>query len=506
MIKTIIVDDEVLARIGIQTFLEKHENISVENTFSLAGDALEYLKNNRAIDIVITDIEMSEMNGLDFIREIREQKLANEIIIVSCHDNFNYARQAMELGADYYILKQEINEEKLIQTIEKAYEEKIASIQEIPYSFDLDKVQNQVIQQELGYIIGVLKLKGQYDINGNLLPVNVDESMVINLIDNIVKKDNMGTLFTPYKKDMFILFQFPKIIEEQEREKLLKSYCDDLVQNIQIFINGKLLVGYSNYFVELQKVREKYEEASNALKRDFYFTDRYLFSPNNNSVGKFPELQFSSDKFLDEGGIDVFKKELEWFIANCREYQVDVEWLKRTLIIKLNILVYQVIHEYIFSDELMKKWDEKFQNNEVMQSQDHQIMIERIFRIMKQFQSDLLYQIRKDNFNEVLQFINEHIQEEISLTEVANLNCMSIAHFCKKFKERTGLTLIGYVNQKKVEQIKYYLKTEQYSLEQIAEFVGFQNVNYMVRLFKKVTGMTIREFRKNSIGYTKIED
>jgi len=155
-----------------------------------------------------------------------------------------------------------------------------------------------------------------------------------------------------------------------------------------------------------------------------------------------------------------------------------------------------------FSDEVIKKWEERF-NDDTMQIQDYYIMEENIRITMKQFQKDLLYQIRNDNFNVVLQFINEHIQEEISLTEVANLNCMSITHFCKKFKERTGMTLIGYVNQKKVEQIKYYLKADLYSLEQIAEMVGFKNVNYMIRLFKKVTGVTVREYRRSKTGYAK---
>ncbi len=506
MIKTIIVDDEVLARIGMQTFLEKHKNISVENTFSLALDALEYLKKNRGIDIVITDIEMSEMNGLDFIREIHENNLAKEIIIVSCHDNFDYARRAMELGADYYILKQEINEEKLVGIIEKVYAQKVSVKQDVSYDFDMDKMQNQSIGDNLGYIIGVLKLKGQYDDHSKLLPLNIDESMVIKLLDNIVKKDVMGTLFTPYKSDMFILFQFPKTMTKKEREKLLENYCNDLYQNIQIFINGKLVIGCSGYFTELQKVREKYTEASKTLKMDFYFTDCYLFLPDYNSNQIYPELQFSSDKFLDEDGMEIFKQELERFMVYCFENLVDVDWLKRILIIKLNILVYQVIHEYKFSDELLKKWDARFENDEFMQIQDYLVMEKRILFVMKQFEEELLYQIRNDNFSAVLQFINEHIQEEISLSEVANLNCMSITYFCKKFKARTGMTLIGYVNQKKVEQIKLYLKNGNYSLEQIAEAVGFQNVNYMVRLFKKVTGKTIRDYRKNNIGSLKIED
>ncbi len=502
MIKVIIVDDEVLARIGMQTFLQKHENISVENTFSQAVDALAYLKNNRDIDIVITDIEMSEMDGLDFIKEIREQKLTNEIIIVSCHDNFNYARQAMELGADYYILKQEIDEEKLVQTIEKAYGERVSSTTETSSPFSMETIKSQITDRDLWYVIGVLKLKGQYDSNNKLIPVQVDESMVINLIDNFVKKGGMGTLFTPYKKDMFILFQLPKNLEEKEREDLLKNYCEDLFQNVQIFINGKLLIGCSSYFTELQKVREKYEEALKVLKQDFYYKEEYFFFSKFTGVQTNPKLQFSSDKFLDEDGISLFEQELKRFANSCRDSMVDAEWMKRTLIIKLNILVYQVIHAYAFSDEVMKKWEERF-NDDTMQIQDYYIMEENIRITMKQFQKDLLFQIRNDNFNVVLQFINEHIQEEISLTEVANLNCMSITHFCKKFKERTGMTLIGYVNQKKVEQIKYYLKAELYSLEQIAELVGFKNVNYMIRLFKKVTGVTVREYRRSKTGYAK---
>lgn len=119
MIRTIIIDDEILARIGIQTFLEGKQDIAVQGTFSSSLDALGYLRGENQVDIVITDIEMPDMDGLAFIKAVREENLCAGIIIVSCHDNFSYAREALELGADSYILKQEVTEEKLNEVIEK---------------------------------------------------------------------------------------------------------------------------------------------------------------------------------------------------------------------------------------------------------------------------------------------------------------------------------------------------------------------------------------------------
>ena len=69
MVQVIIVDDEILARIGIQSLLDNAEDIQVVGSFGLARDALEFMKTS-LVDIVITDIEMPEMNGLEFIKKI----------------------------------------------------------------------------------------------------------------------------------------------------------------------------------------------------------------------------------------------------------------------------------------------------------------------------------------------------------------------------------------------------------------------------------------------------
>lgn len=104
MIRVLIVDDEILARVGIQSLLENSQEIQVVGSFNLASEALEFLKTT-IVDIIITDIEMPYMDGLEFIRRIREQNLVQGVIILSCYDKFEYAKQAISLGTDGYILK-----------------------------------------------------------------------------------------------------------------------------------------------------------------------------------------------------------------------------------------------------------------------------------------------------------------------------------------------------------------------------------------------------------------
>ena len=195
MIRIIIIDDEILARIGIQTFLENKQNIAVQGTFSSSLDALVYLREQGPVDIVITDIEMPDMDGLILIKAVREENLSTGIIIVSCHDNFSYAREALELGADSYILKQEVTEEKLYSIIEKINAEKIIPRLAEKSGEVKTKWANEKGTQCFSYAVGVLSIHSAESMEASLLSGNVDRTMLIHLLENIVEKEGMGTFF-----------------------------------------------------------------------------------------------------------------------------------------------------------------------------------------------------------------------------------------------------------------------------------------------------------------------
>lgn len=325
MIRIIIIDDEILARIGIQTFLENKQNIAVQGTFSSSLDALVYLREQGPVDIVITDIEMPDMDGLILIKAVREENLSTGIIIVSCHDNFSYAREALELGADSYILKQEVTEEKLYSIIEKINAEKIIPRLAEKSGEVKTKWANEKGTQCFSYAVGVLSIHSAESMEASLLSGNVDRTMLIHLLENIVEKEGMGTFFSPYNKEMFILFQFPKQMEEAEKMELLRKNCSDLRQNVRLFINERLMIGCSRFFEELKEIRAYYQEGLELLSLDFYERESCFFMADRQQTERKISLALNVDSFLEPGWLEEFSRELNLFFDFYGSRQTDVE-------------------------------------------------------------------------------------------------------------------------------------------------------------------------------------
>ncbi|MBC9795530.1 response regulator transcription factor [Sinomicrobium weinanense] len=103
-IRIILADDHVLVRDGIKALLEDQEDLEVVNE---ASDGLEALKilEKKAPDLLIVDIRMPEMNGIEVVRAIKKQGLAVKTLVLSMHDSEEYVLQSVEAGADGYLLK-----------------------------------------------------------------------------------------------------------------------------------------------------------------------------------------------------------------------------------------------------------------------------------------------------------------------------------------------------------------------------------------------------------------
>ena len=493
MIRIVIVDDEVLSRIGIKSFIDGKEDITVAGAFSQASEALEFLNENQA-DIVITDIEMSDMNGLEFIANIRKRSLAEGIIILSCHDNFEYAREAISLGTDSYILKHSVNEKMLIAEIYKVYAKISANTpREIIKN---EKDPKTIIDRSGIYIVGVLKFSRLHQ--GEEIPLSsqVEENMLVDLLEEIVGQYHMGTLFAPYKKDMFIIFRFESDTKQSERESLLFQYATELKKNVEQYVNKSLIIGLSQELTDSRDIPVCYKNAVTAAELSYYDEAKSIIKYSSVNSSGIPKLHFKPENFLDEGGLENFMEELQCFLKGCQKNNIRVKDLNEVLIHEINTLVYKVLNQYRYNEELMNKWSSVYPFiPAVLYAENVDMLNANLKEVMTQFQEELLFQLREDEFSGIFQFIDSNLSKKLSLSEMASMNCMSIPSFCKKFKERTGMTLVQYINHQKIERVKLYLKDRKYSLGQIAEITGFTNENYMIRVFKKVTGHTVKDYR-----------
>lgn len=493
MIRTIIIDDEILARIGIQTFLEGKQDIMVQGTFSSSLDALVYLRGGSQVDIVITDIEMPDMDGLAFIKAVREENLSAGIIIVSCHDNFSYAREALELGADSYILKQEVTEVKLNEVIEKINGEKILPrlAEKSPGGKGKRTQEGQVSCSS--YAVGVLKLQSRDSPDDSLLSGHVDKTMLIHLLDNIVDKEGMGTFFN---KEMFILFQFPREQSAEQKAEQLQKYGNSLNQNVRLFVNERLLIGCSGFFEELKEMRERYQEGLSMLRQDFYEQGKWFFAADNSRMGRKASFSPDADRFTEEEWMEEFRRQLRDFLAHSRDRMEDPDLVKKELFHGMNRFIYALAQKYSLASQLILGFGGKLEG--IMNAPCASRLERELTAEMQELSRSLLKRLADDTMESVLQYLEAHICEPIPLTEAAQQSFMSVPHFCKRFKEYTGETYVKYVNNRRVEKIREYLDCGKYSLNEIASLMNFQNMNYMIRLFKTTTGMTIREYKRTA--------
>lgn len=116
MYKILIVDDERMIRLGIERTIDwKNLNIGEVYTASSAREAMEMINQHKP-DILITDISMTEMSGLDLVESIRKREISMRIIILTGYDRFEYARQALQLQVHDFLLKP-IDEQELTESI-----------------------------------------------------------------------------------------------------------------------------------------------------------------------------------------------------------------------------------------------------------------------------------------------------------------------------------------------------------------------------------------------------
>lgn len=391
MIEVVIVDDEMLSRIGIQTLLDGVKDVHVSQTFDNAEEALDYLKENPA-DILLTDLEMVGMQGMDLIREVKKQYVDMGTLILSCHSDFDYAREALKIGADGYLLKHELNIESLSGEIRKIHEKKSKN------RFRSNSVKRQHARKEgqsLLYRIGVIqfcqeeqKQNLEYSRDQKEQGAGIDRKMAVHFLEELLLDYGAGTLFAPAAGDMFVVFQADRSLSDCERQENFAAVAACLKEDIERIMSQRIILGVSREFERTEEIPERYKEASKALDGVSPLSDKYLF-------------------FYQEEPFDELKAAMD--------------------------------------------------------------------------------------------FIKNHLEEGLSgfsLAEIAKDSNMSIPSFCKKFKAKTGKTMVQYVNECKVEMVKEKLADRNLSLTEIAEQTGFSNENYMVRVFKKITGSTVTDYRK----------
>lgn len=524
MYKVLIVDDELLVRVGLKTMIKWNEL-----GFSVVGEAstaehgyIQYEKLKP--DLIFVDIKMPKKNGLWLTETIRKVDTRVKIIMLTCLDDFTFAREALKKGADDYILKSEIENDELALVIKEMKKTLDATIDRDTYMPATDKL--SIKRNILDEMINV-----EFHIDENLKARCID-------VDFIIENSKKAFVIASINEDDIKRMQEKDIIQSVSRATLniilthladkgieflykdnLKNYllvlsCKSLNINDLTKIFNQVCSGVKQYFditlriiftspfSNLEDLKAKYDELYIKNNIGFYLSksNSEIIVADTVSFGQISILEYG-EKYnngilnsIGEKDTDNVKEKLKEIEEKFSSQKANPKSVKAFF---CNLMV-----------DIIKRYSQFFADGDLNYIYYHNTImnLEHIEDVM-QVVEDVALAVNnyvgsqrsggtKLLINKAISFIEENYGQNISLEDVAEKLIISKYYLSAVFKKETGMNMSLYINQVRVEKAKQLMMTSNAKSKEIFDLVGFSNQQYFSKVFKKITGKTIMEYKE----------
>lgn len=507
-----VVEDEAPIREGMAKILNKiNADYEVVGTAADGEKGLELIRREQP-DLIIMDIRMPHMSGLEMLSKLRQEQNLCKVIVLSAYSDFDYAKQAIELGIENYLLKP-INIVELKNALQQA-------------EADLIKSQNQERAFSLEYIFSSC-------INGQLQSDDAFHTMT---------QEKYGFTVND-SAEVMLIWLGDAYAKQVERLKLMVeqgigarvSYCVYMQEMemweslVVVFYKNLQNVSLYSYLSE-QVLPVIYKRIDIPLVSMWKRCDEIL-----NISSDLKEMQMNLEwALLFEDGKLIRDTEIQSKreqIQNSQErYPVELEeQAKKAILIKDEeqlkscyhqmIVYYQINpHEPIFIKKsiirffwsLVKIGEMKLDEKELdVQEKLNQISGAVCWREIRKIIGQIVQIIRstenkqqKDEQTSALvqkaqQLIRQYYDQGITLEEIAEKLFVSEEYLSTQFKKETGMTFSETMRKYRIEKVKKLLLETPFKLNQIAELAGYSDSKYMSKVFKDEVGMLPSEYRKS---------
>lgn len=504
--KILIADDEDYTREGLIESIP-WENYEIDEIMQ-AVNGVEAFKIARWFrpDIVLTDIRMPKMDGIEFATQLLDLNPDSRIIFMSGYMEIEYLRSAIRLSAIDYIEKP-IDLDIVQKALKKAAEE----IREKQKNLEVSQTHKEVQQQKLFSLLTskeadsktVEKLAGEagFPLNADYVCLMVQfpgrEENGSRRMDEVLEKtaDLRGRVLGTYnqeKREVELLIAY----QEREQYRLYPLYQ----RLLEALPGARLGVGVEagGY----KGIYNSYRTASAAMNCAFYQEDRRMFQIDEGILQRSfiePGIYGEFLHILSErpGRLQKWFEELFDQLREKRYYHKEQVY---TLMVSLLTAVYKQYpelygeHPAILREEQIQPWVLRLEN----------------LRQIREFVEELLVHLEGKQEEQsgysrvirgVLDYIAEHYgDEDLSITSIAEHLHFSPAYLNVLFKQEIKVTLKQYLSNYRLEMAKKMLEQGYDKVSEIAEQCGYANANYFAKVFREVTGLSPAEYRKEKYG------
>ena len=529
MYRIILIDDEPLILAGIASLIcwEEHDCCIVGKATN-GHDAIDMILETQP-DIIITDIRMPVMNGLELIEACQEKHCEFAFIFLTNLEDFQLAKQAVRLGAIDYLVKLDLQPQTLIQALDRAKEH--CSRMESHHNKELYSLllKDTQEQQERNYFSQLILSPADHELPSNpeisdryqdaclillqMKPEQIlfghteayDFQFISSQLQDIVsgiggRYFSSHTILMPHK-DTLLLVVCPK--PESSTEKSLSEFCTKVNVALSTYFALTALFGISLKKAGISMLPEALREAQSALNRCYYDSSlRIAFYKDQESRLRPPAQREFNINFLKKSMSaavlenesqdlrEIFRELFELFT----QYKPD-----KTQAVSACINIYSYLHDLLQNDA--------FEENAFPYSIDIAEQLSRLGSLddILQWQNSFCEKIctllterkekRSDKFVHMAKrYIHEHYREKLTLSDIAEYLKISSGYLSTSFSICTNRTVSDYIAEVKIEHAKELIDSGQYLIYEIANQLGFENAYYFSKVFKKVTGMSPKNY------------
>ena len=499
MYRIIIVDDEINAIEGLKILIDtKRNHISEMLTSTNAIEALEIINRERP-DIIISDISMPQMSGLEMIAEIKKIENYNPmIIILSGYSTFTYAQTAMSHGVKAYLLKP-VDEDELNDKLDELIGEIEANSQQ---TFE----KNIVLDGALFKILSGNNTKKAISSFLGLLGVSNEKMMLV--LSEITYKGNKDLELSEEELDgdfekLSALFE--SIFERKTKCKCFKVFGNKMLSVLWGNVDKEEVLSLWNEFE-----RRADDELSVFLTATFSetFSDSEFLNELNKIIGapmKYQGNIFAKD-FKELNGVfttiagnfeNFTKEELSAALSDAFDKAVSLNVSLSNFKTIFNTFIVNIA-SFVADDtdvnDLLKCADEIATKGNLLSNKAHYIDFAlNLYDKMSEYGSKM----QNETFASILDFVNNNYTENLTLKSLAQKFYINPIYLGRVFKKQTGTLFNEYLTTLRIEKSKELLKTTNKKVYEIAGEIGFNDPNYFIAKFLKTEGMTPSQYRKS---------
>ena len=560
MYKLILVDDEEDVREGLLDEIAwKEHGFDVVDKAENGREATELIERYHP-DVVVTDIHMPFMNGLELAEWIRNHYPHTKIIILTGFDEFEYAQKAIKMQIDEYVLKpfsskelvdvllkvkdkldDELAEQDNLDHLLQYYRESLPIMRGkflsslVSRRVPITEINEKIVSYELNlsaslYMVSIVRVDYFYaelqQNESSHMNVTSSESLkhtkdrqlqlfaVLNIANEICLKHQVGEVFL-HHDDVVLLMKNQDDDSEKMIQRMLEI-LEEVRQNVEKYLKLTVTIGAGTMTNILGGVNLSYNDALQALD--------YRLLLGNNRVIWIDDVESRTDRFSNEPlHYDELKQQMlirSIKLGTAQEVGATVENLfageeMSLLTVKdCQVYVLEIITSIMkIAKEFRMELDEIFGTNEYFVEITKFNNLNEVKLWITSICVKLMNHIskgRQSSYNQLVEDAKSYIaihyhENDISINKVCTYLHISTGYFSSIFKKEMKMTFVNYVMQLRMESAKDYLRSSDLKSFEIAEKVGFTDPNYFSFCFRKQFGISPKEYRNNAGGASTSE-